>query len=57
VGLDDGTFTYYLAIQNGGEELSQEKNNLYVAFTTVKRFLYVSYPSVKMMPWGVQIKN
>lgn len=52
VGLDDGTFPYYLAIQNGGEELSQEKNNLYVAFTRAKRFLYVSYPSVRMMPWG-----
>lgn len=52
VGLDDGTFPYYLAIQNGGEELNQEKNNLYVAFTRAKRFLYVSYPSVRMMPWG-----
>lgn len=52
VGLDDGTFPYYLAIQKGGEELSQEKNNLYVAFTRAKRFLYVSYPSVRMMPWG-----
>lgn len=52
VGLDDGTFPYYLAIQKGGEELNQEKNNLYVAFTRAKRFLYVSYPSVRMMPWG-----
>lgn len=52
LGLDDGTFPYYLAIQKGGEELSQEKNNLYVAFTRAKRFLYVSYPSVRMMPWG-----
>ena len=52
VGLDDGTFPYYLAIQNGGEELNQEKNNLYVAFTRAKRFLYISYPSVKIMPWG-----
>lgn len=52
VGADDGTFPYYLAIQNGGEELNQEKNNLYVAFTRAKRFLYVSYPSLRMMPWG-----
>ena len=52
LGIDDGTFPYYLAIQKGGEELSQEKNNLYVAFTRAKRFLYVSYPSVRMMPWG-----
>ncbi|KIC01048.1 hypothetical protein OA88_16050 [Flavobacterium sp. JRM] len=52
IGLDDGTFPYYLAIQNGGEELIQEKNNLYVAFTRAKRFLFVSYPSVRIMPWG-----
>ncbi len=52
LGIDDGTFPYDLAIQKGGEELSQEKNNLYVAFTRAKRFLYVSYPSVRMMPWG-----
>lgn len=52
IWLDDGTFPYYLAIQNGREELNQEKNNLYVAFTRAKRFLYVSYPSVRMMPWG-----
>ena len=52
LGIDDGTFPYYLAIQKGGEELSQEKNNLYVAFTRAKRFLYVSYPSERMMPWG-----
>lgn len=52
VGLDDGTFPYYLAIENGGEELNQEKNNLYVAFTRSKRFLYISYPSARLMPWG-----
>ena len=52
IGLDDGTFPYYLAIQKGGEELDQEKNNLYVAFTRAKRFLYVSYPAIRKMPWG-----
>lgn len=52
IGLDDGTFPYYLAIDKGGEELNQEKNNLYVAFTRAKRFLYVIYPSIRKMPWG-----
>lgn len=52
IGLDDGTFPYYLAIQKGGEDLDQEKNNLYVAFTRAKRFLYVSYPAIRRMPWG-----
>ncbi|SHK30788.1 ATP-dependent helicase [Epilithonimonas mollis] len=52
IGLDDGTFPYYLAIEKGGEELNQEKNNLYVAFTRAKRFLYLSYPAIRKMPWG-----
>ncbi|WP_394774985.1 ATP-dependent helicase [Flavobacterium sp.] len=52
IGLDDGTFPYYLAIQNGAEDLLQEKNNLYVAFTRAKRFLFISYPSIRIMPWG-----
>lgn len=52
IGLDDGTFPYYLSINNGGEELKQEKNNLYVAFTRSKRFLYVTFPASRIMPWG-----
>ena len=52
LGLDDGTFPYYLAIEKGEEELNQEKNNLYVAFTRAKRFLFVTYPAVRKMPWG-----
>jgi len=52
IGIDDGTFPYYLAIQNGAEEINQEKNNLYVAFTRSKRFLYVTYPASRVMPWG-----
>lgn len=52
IGLDDGTFPYYLAIEKGGDELNQEKNNLYVAFTRAKRFLYITYPAIRKMPWG-----
>ena len=52
IGADDGTFPDYRAIKKGGIELEQEKNNLYVAFTRAKRFLYVSYPQMRMMPWG-----
>jgi DNA helicase-2/ATP-dependent DNA helicase PcrA len=52
IGLDDGTFPYYLAIEKGEEELNQEKNNLYVAFTRAKRFLYLTYPAIRKMPWG-----
>jgi len=52
VGMDDETFPYYKAINAGGTEMVQEKNNAYVAFTRAKRFLYVSCPKQRIMPWG-----
>lgn len=50
VGADEGTFPDYRAKTKA--DLEQEKNNMYVAFTRAKRFLYVSYPSERTMPWG-----
>ena len=52
IGMDDETFPDYRAVRSGGVEMSQEKNNLYVAFTRAKRFLFVSWPQKRMMPWG-----
>lgn len=52
VGMDDETFPDYRAVRSGGIEMTQEKNNLYVAFTRAKRFLYVTWPQKRMMPWG-----
>ncbi|WP_417885055.1 ATP-dependent helicase [Zunongwangia sp.] len=52
IGMDDGTFPDFRAINKGKEELQQEKNNTYVAFTRAKRFLYVTYPKNRLMPWG-----
>jgi DNA helicase-2/ATP-dependent DNA helicase PcrA len=52
IGMDDGTFPDFRAVNKGGEELQQEKNNTYVAFTRAKRFLYVTYPKKRLMPWG-----
>lgn len=52
MGMDDETFPDYRAVKKGGAELIQEKNNLYVAFTRAKRFLYISWPSKRLMPWG-----
>jgi len=52
IGMDDGTFPDYRATLKGGVELQQEKNNAYVAFTRAKRFLYVSFPKNRIMPWG-----
>ena len=52
IGMDDETFPDYRAVRSGGIEMTQEKNNLYVAFTRAKRFLYVTWPQKKMMLWG-----
>lgn len=52
IGLDNETFPDYRAVRSGGIEMTQEKNNLYVAFTRAKRFLYVTWPQKRMMPWG-----
>lgn len=52
IGLDEGTFPDYRSVNNGGIELEQERNSLYVAFTRAKRLLYVSYPNSRNMPWG-----
>ena len=52
IGMDDETFPDYRAIQKGGIDLKQEENNLYVAFTRAKRFLYVTWPQKRKMPWG-----
>lgn len=52
IGMDDETFPDYRAVRNGGIEMTQERNNLYVAFTRAKRFLYVTWPRKRNMPWG-----
>ncbi len=52
IGLDDYTFPDYRAIKAGGVDLTQEQNNLYVAFTRAKRLLFASYPKQRTMPWG-----
>ena len=51
-GLNEGTFPDYRAFNSGKKELEQEKNNMYVAVTRAKRLCYLTYPKVKMMPWG-----
>lgn len=52
IGLSEGTFPDYRAVRSGGEALSQENNNMYVAVTRAKRLCYLSYPQIKKMPWG-----
>ena len=52
MGMDDETFPDYRAVRSGGLQMVQEKNNVYVAFTRAKRFLYVTWPQKRLMPWG-----
>ena len=52
MGMDDLTFPDYRAVQKGGSEYEQEKNNLYVAITRAMRHLYITYPMKRSMPWG-----
>ena len=56
MGMDDYTFPDYRAISKNGIYLTQERNNAYVAFTRAKRFLYVTWPEQRKMPWG-DVKN
>jgi len=52
IGLSEGTFPDYRAVSSGGDYMTQEKNNFYVAVTRAKRLCFLSYPEVKRMPWG-----
>lgn len=52
IGLNEGTFPDYRAIRSGDKEMEQEKNNMYVAVTRAKRLCYLTYPEIKLMPWG-----
>ena len=52
IGLTEGTFPDYRAVQSGGKALEQERNNMYVAVTRAKRLCYLTYSKLKKMPWG-----
>jgi DNA helicase-2/ATP-dependent DNA helicase PcrA len=52
IGLTEGTFPDYRAVNSAGEAMTQEKNNMHVAVTRAKRLCYLSYPQIKKMPWG-----
>jgi ATP-dependent exoDNAse (exonuclease V) beta subunit len=38
--------------QKGKTAIEEERNIAFVAITRARRFLYISYPKVKEMPWG-----
>lgn len=54
IGMDDMTFPDYRAVQKGvnSTEMQQEKNDLYVAITRARRYLFISYPMQRTTLWG-----
>jgi len=49
IGMTEGTFPDYRA---KGASLEEERRSAFVAATRSKRLLYVTYPMVRVMPWG-----
>ncbi len=52
MGMGQGTFPDYRAVEAGGSKMREELNNAYVAVTRARRFIFISYPKTKKMPWG-----
>ncbi|EPX2916704.1 ATP-dependent helicase [Klebsiella pneumoniae] len=50
VGMCEGVFPDYRAKSN--IDLEEERNNVFVAITRSRRWIYISYPEKRMMPWG-----
>ena len=50
VGMCEGVFPDYRA--QSRKELGEELNNAFVAVTRSRRWIYISYPQTRMMPWG-----
>lgn len=50
-GMAEGVFPDYRAL-NKAKEMAEEARNAFVAVTRSKRLLYLTYPRVRMMPWG-----
>ena len=49
MGFCEGTFPDYRA--NSTKKIDEERNTAFVAITRARRWLYVSYPQARMMPW------
>ena len=50
MGMCEGVFPDYRALSK--EQFEEERNSAFVAVTRAKRWLYVSYPKYRKMPWG-----
>lgn len=50
IGMCEGVFPDYRA--QSKKEINEERNNAFVAVTRAKRWLYITYPTQRKMPWG-----
>ena len=50
MGMCEGVFPDYRA--QSKKELFEELNSAFVAITRAKRWIYVTYPLLRVMPWG-----
>lgn len=50
MGFCEGTFPDYRA--HTAKEIDEERNTAFVAVTRARRWLYISYPKSRIMPWG-----
>ncbi|WP_167631590.1 ATP-dependent helicase [Mariprofundus ferrooxydans] len=50
MGMCEGVFPDYRA--NTNKKIEEEKNSAFVAVTRAKRWLYITNPRIRVMPWG-----
>lgn len=50
MGMCEGVFPDYRAISK--KDIDEELNSAFVAVTRAKRWIFISYPLSRMMPWG-----
>lgn len=50
MGMCEGVFPDYRATTP--VDIEEERNNAFVAITRAKRWIYISYPEKRLMPWG-----
>lgn len=50
IGMCEGVFPDYRAKTK--KEIEEERNSAFVAVTRAKRWLYITYPRQRVMPWG-----
>ena len=50
MGMCEGVFPDYRA--KSQHEIEEEKNNAFVAVTRSRRWIYITYPKKREMPWG-----